>query len=264
MVLEDLVHLFDDTFHPELQEDYDNAGFLLGDPQREVTGVLTALDLTEAVVDEALAKGLNLIVTHHPFIFSGLKRITPASTTGRLVLRLVECGVAVYAAHTNLDNLMAGVNGILAANLNLADCSILRPFKGRSDVGSGMVGSLPLPIPTPSFLAEVKSLLHLQSLRVNADALSVRPSIQKVAICGGAGAFLIPDAIAAHADIFLTADLKYHDFQKSEKQIILADIGHYESEQFSKGLLAGAVDALLHGSLPVCISSVCDRWEVWL
>ena len=263
MLISELVKKLDDTVHPEYQEDYDNAGFLLGDPSRSITGVLVALDLTERVVEEALSKDLNLIVTHHPFIFGGLKRITPDTTVGRLVLRLIEGGVAVYAAHTNLDNLKAGVNGIWAANLGLSDCAILRPLPNNPDVGAGLIGTLPQPMPTAQFLASVKELLHLAAMRVNVDALTIRPSVRRVAICGGAGSFLITDAIRRQADVFLTADLKYHDFQKGEDRIVLADVGHYESEQLSRGLLAGAVEALGDESFPVCIATVCDRWEVW-
>lgn len=287
MKLAELIARMDETFHPEYQENYDNSGFLLGDPERTVNGVLAALDLTEAVAEEAIEKGLNLIVTHHPVIFGGLKHITPETTTGRLVLRLVESGVAVYAAHTNLDNLKAGVNGILAAQLGLEDCHILRPVHFKTEqsrvfqqknnsqhptpnsqlsdeVGAGMIGTLPAPMSTAQFLAAVKEMLHLNTMRVGVGALDIRPTVQQVALCGGSGSFLIDDAVAAGADVFLTGDLKYHDFQKPERRLVLADIGHYESEQFSRGLLAGAVDALGDGSFKTFVTTACDRWEVWV
>lgn len=264
MKIAELIERMDATFHPEYQEHYDNSGFLLGDPQRTLTGVLTAVDLTEAVAEEAIEKELNLIVTHHPMIFGGLKRITPDTTVGRIVLRLVESGVAVYAAHTNLDNLKAGVNGILAAQLGLEDCRILRPQNGDPDVGAGMIGIIPTPLPTAHFLASLKETLQLSTLRVGVGALDIRPSIQRVAICGGSGKFLIGDAIAAGADVYITGDLKYHDFQEAERRIVLVDIGHYESEQFSRGLLAGAVEALGDGSFKTVAATACDRWEVWV
>lgn len=254
----------DQTFHPEYQEDYDNSGFLLGDPERTVTGVLTALDLTEAVAEEAVGKGLNLIVTHHPAIFGGLRRITPSTTTGRLVMRLVESGVAVYAAHTNLDNMRMGVNGILASHLGLESCHILRQQGSDPNVGAGLIGTLPSPVPTPQFLASVKKILHLDTMRVGVGSLKIRPTVQRVAVCGGAGSFLIDEAVAAGADVFLTGDLKYHDFQKPECQLVLADIGHYESEQFSRELLAGTVETLGDGSFKTLVTTVCDRWEEWI
>lgn len=235
--IHDLVVWLDDTFHPELQEDYDNAGFLLGDSQQPYRGALVALDLTPSVVDEAIALGLNLIVTHHPFIFSGLRRITDGNETGRMVLALAQHRIAVYAAHTNLDNLPWGVNGALAERLNLHDCRILSPL--GADTGAGMVGLLPEPMPAEAFLQKVKEILGIPTLRTSPLTTPHTPlPIQKVALCGGSGSHFIPDAIAAGADLYLTADLKYHDFQRAEGRIILVDAGHYETEQFAKEIIS--------------------------
>ena len=240
MTVNEIIHFLDSEFHPEYQEDYDNSGFLLGNPDCECTGALVALDLTPAVVDEAVSLGANLIVTHHPFIFSGIKRITPANATGRAIISLIKNDIAVYAAHTNLDNLKDGINGILAFQLGLTDCHILRPLQSASspDIGAGMMGTLPYPMPTTSFLEQVKMTLGLPFLRVS-DI--VTPSVSRVAICGGAGSFLIDDAIRQQADIYLTGDMKYHDFQRAEGRITLADIGHYESEQFGKQLIYSVI-----------------------
>ena len=138
----EVINFLDKTFRPELQEDYDNAGFLLGDSTMSYSGTLVALDLTSAVVEEAVNEGLNLIVTHHPFIFSGIKRITDRTEAGRIVLKLIKNKISVYAAHTNLDNLPWGVNGILAEKLGLKDCRILRQ-SSVDNIGAGMVGMLP-------------------------------------------------------------------------------------------------------------------------
>lgn len=235
MKIQEVVDFCNARFHPELQENYDNAGFLLGEGSRECQGVLVSVDLTPKVIDEAIGHGLNLIVTHHPFIFSGLKRITTDSETGRMVYRLIRNNIAVYAAHTNLDNLMDGVNGILAQKLGLQSCAILHPMVGHTDVGSGMIGTLPTPMPIGDFFQMVKSVLGLPILRSSADSCN---KVSRVAICGGAGSFLIGDAIAAGADIYLTGDMKYHDFQRAEGRITLVDIGHYESEQFVKELIS--------------------------
>ncbi|MBQ6069149.1 MAG: Nif3-like dinuclear metal center hexameric protein [Bacteroidales bacterium] len=231
-----LIDLLDAELHPEYQENYDNAGFLLGDPTEECRGVLVALDVTDDVIEEAIEKGANMIVTHHPMIFGNLKRITPANALGRYIFKLIKNNISVYAAHTNLDNLKHGVNGILAEILGLTDCHILRQLAGQPspDVGAGMVGRLPYPMPTVAFLEQVKMSLGLPLLRTSGI---VNPVVDKVAVCGGAGNFLIDDAKAQHADIYLTGDLKYHDFQRAEGDIILADIGHFESEQFSKELI---------------------------
>ncbi|MBR1851058.1 MAG: Nif3-like dinuclear metal center hexameric protein [Bacteroidales bacterium] len=228
----------DHTFPPKYQEDYDNSGFLLGDPTTQYRGTLIAIDLTPQTIGEAIAHNLNLIVTHHPFIFSGLKRITTQTETGRMTIQLIQNNIAVYAAHTNLDNMKNGVNGILAQKLGLTNCHILKPMADNPDLGAGMLGQLPEPMPVADFLNQVKQRLRLPVVRCSNLC---RTTIQTVAICGGSGSFLITNAITAHADILLTADLKYHDFQKAEERIILADIGHYESEQFAKEVIYCAI-----------------------
>ena len=236
MTISTIVEYLDAELHPEYQEDYDNAGFLLGDPQEECRGALVAVDLTDDVIDEALERGANLIVTHHPMIFGGVKRITPRDAVGRHIMRLIKNDIGVYAAHTNLDNLKQGVNCILAEVLGLTDCHILRPLASQpsTDIGAGMIGRLPYPLPTHAFLEQVKASLGLPLLRVS-DIAS--PAVARVAICGGAGNFLIDDAIRQQADIYLTGDMKYHDFQRAEGRITLVDIGHFESEQFTKQLI---------------------------
>ncbi|MBQ2096935.1 MAG: Nif3-like dinuclear metal center hexameric protein [Bacteroidales bacterium] len=240
MQLSEIIHFLDNEFHPEYQENYDNSGFLLGNPDTEYTGALVAIDLTPDVIHEAVSLHANLIVTHHPFIFSGIKRITPANTIGSMIFSLIQNNIAVYAAHTNLDNLSNGVNGILAFQLGLTDCHILRPMSETSspDIGAGMIGNLPYPIPVSAFIDHVKACLGLPFLRVS-DLAS--PAVSRVAICGGSGSFLIDDAIRQHADIYLTGDIKYHDFQRAEGRITIADIGHYESEQFAKQLFYSVI-----------------------
>ena len=242
MKIKEVIDYLDSVFHPELQEDYDNSGFLLGNGETEFRGALVALDLTEAVLDETHNGQLfNLIVTHHPFIFNGLKRITDADATGRMVLRLVQNNIAVYAAHTNLDNLPWGVSGALGERLGLQNCRILQPLANRPNAGAGLVGELPQAEPIEAFLLRVKQLLDLPTLRhSNIQAIS-HSTIQKVALCGGAGSFLIEEALAAGADVYLTGDLKYHDFQRTDGRMVLADIGHYESEQFAKEIIFRAV-----------------------
>ncbi len=231
----------DATFHPELQEDYDNAGFLIGQRQEPCTGILVALDLTPAVADEAITLGFNLIVTHHPLIFSGLRRITSDNEAGRTVISLIRHGIAVYAAHTNLDNLPWGVNGILSEKLGLQNTRILKPMDQEN--GAGMVGELTEPMEANAFLLKVKEVLGIPTLRTSPLTThhSSLTTITRVALCGGSGASFISDAIAAKADIYITADLKYHDFQRAEGRIILVDAGHYETEQFAKEIFYRAI-----------------------
>ena len=233
----DVVSWLDTTFHPEYQENYDNAGFLLGVGSTPYHGALVALDLTPEVIDEAVDLGHNLIVTHHPFIFSGIKRLTDRTETGRMVISLIRNNMAVYAAHTNLDNLPWGVSGILAEKLGLQHCSILK--ENEANIGSGIVGELPEPMSADAFLLRVKELTHQPSIRTSLH--DPQKKIHRIALCGGAGADFLPDAIAAHADLYLTADLKYHDFQRPEGRLILADAGHYETEQFAKEIICHAI-----------------------
>lgn len=234
----EVINFLDKTFRPELQEDYDNAGFLLGDSTMSYSGTLVALDLTSAVVEEAVNEGLNLIVTHHPFIFSGIKRITDRTEAGRIVLNLIKNKISVYAAHTNLDNLPWGVNGILAEKLGLKDCRILRQ-SSVDNIGAGMVGMLPKETEADKFLLKIKKLTGQPSIRTSKH--DPKQEVRRVALCGGSGSEFIPDAIAAKADLYLTADLKYHDFQRAEGRIILADAGHYETEQFAKEIISRVI-----------------------
>ena len=235
--IRNITQYLDQTFHPEYQEEYDNSGFLLGDSEADYCGALVALDLTDEVADEALEHGLNLIVTHHPLIFSGVKRITDLNASGRLIMKLIRSGISVYAAHTNLDNLKEGVNGILAERLGLTNCHILKPFANDVDLGAGMVGELPSSMSRADFLQMVKRVTGLPTIRYAGR----RSHVQRIALCGGSGAFLIDDALHSGADIYLTADLKYHDFQRTTDRMVLADIGHYESEQFAKEIISRAV-----------------------
>lgn len=222
----------------DLQESYDNAGLLTGDPGMVVTGVLTALDMLEPVVDEAIARGCNVVVAHHPIIFKGLKRLTGAHYVERVVIKAIRAGIALYAIHTNLDSVLdKGVNERIAGRLDLEDLHILtdKPagdFAGQT--GMGVIGTLSAPMPLDVFLAYLKERMHAQVVRhTQWGSLPIR----KVAVCGGSGSFLLEDAVRAGADAFVTADYKYHEFFEADGRILIADIGHYESEQFTIKLL---------------------------
>jgi dinuclear metal center YbgI/SA1388 family protein len=338
MKIKEVVSYLNSKYPLGYQESYDNSGFQLGDDTEDIKGALIAVDLTLEVIHEAIEKGCNLIVTHHPFIFSGLKRITPQTYTGKMVYMLIKNNISVYAAHTNLDNLMHGVNGILSSKIGLEKTTILRPMSGKlrklvvycpvdyaeqvraamfqggagcignydscsftsegtgtfragddahpfvgemgklhfekevrievvyptvnerqiislmkdahpyeepaydcldlanpwNQVGAGMIGTLPTAMPTKEFLKKLKEVLNIPVVR---HSELCKDTVQSVALCGGAGSFLIGDAKAQKADIYLTGDLKYHDFQQAENTIIIADIGHYESEQYTKELI---------------------------
>jgi len=221
-----------------LQEDYDNAGILVGDLQMEVKGVLMCLDSTEAIIDEALEKGCNLVIAHHPIIFSGLKRITGANYIQRTVIKAIKHDIALIAIHTNLDNVLAnGVNGMIAKKLGLNNVEILAPKVQEyttEPAGAGVIGNLEAPMAINDFFDVLKEKMQLKVIKHTAKCVD---SVQKIAICGGSGGFLLNDAKRAGAQVFVTSDYKYHEYFDADGDIIIADIGHYESEQYTIELL---------------------------
>jgi dinuclear metal center YbgI/SA1388 family protein len=320
------------------QESYDNAGLITGHPATDVTGILVTLDCTEDVVKEALAKKCNLIVAHHPIVFRGLKKLNGHNYVERTVILSIKHDIAIYAIHTNLDNVHTGVNRKIAEKIGLTKLRILAPKKDtlaklttfiplenkdsvlaalhaagagnignyehcsfqvegtgtfkpnaqaqpyighagkqesvrevrvelifpvhlenkilralreahpyeevayysntltneNQEVGSGMVGELAIPLEPLAFLKSLKICMDISVIRHT--KLLTQP-VTKVAVCGGAGSFLLPQAIQAGADFFVTADFKYHEFFDADGRITIADIGHYESEVFTKELL---------------------------
>lgn len=306
---------------PVYQEGYDNSGLIVGHAGQACTGVITCLDATEAVVEEAIAQGCNLVVAHHPIVFRGLQRFTGRTYVERVVMRAIRHDVAIYAIHTNLDNVYAqGVNAKIAERLGLVDTRILAPKgtllratlycpphqvdqlkprleaaiasaqtpaapirqaaigsrAGQASVeldvvfaqhsqravaqvlaafpdvdalystvsnanpltGSGMVGVLPKPMGEMAFLKLLKKQLGAGCVKYTQP---LGRDVTTVALCGGAGGFLLPQAIGAGAQVFVTADYKYHEFFDAEGRIIIADIGHFESEQFTIELLADII-----------------------
>jgi dinuclear metal center YbgI/SA1388 family protein len=337
-LLRDIINVLETAAPPVLQESYDNSGWICGEPAWPLSGVLVCLDLTPQVALEAKERGCNLIVSHHPLIFRGLKRIDPAKPVGEALVCCIKNDIAVYAIHTNLDNVAKGVNGKIAALLGLQGTLVLQPIPGRlrklvvfvphdyldpvrkaiwlagaghigqydqcsysgggtgtfragegadpfvgeqgrlheepetrlevilpdvaagrvvaamqaahpyeevaydlyplenthPGLGSGMIGTLASPEPEGEFLERVRKVFRVPVIRHT--AFSGR-SVSRVAVCGGAGSFLVSRALVEGADAFLTADLKYHEYFEPAGRMLLADIGHYESEQFTPDLL---------------------------
>jgi len=236
MLIQDIISVLEAVAPPHLQESYDNAGLIVGHPQATVKGVLFCLDSTEAIVDEAIERGCNLIVAHHPIVFRGLKRLNGTNYVERTVMQAIRRDVAIYAIHTNLDNIhRQGVNAKIAEKLGLLNTRILLPKAGTAaDVGAGLVGELPASLSEADFLQTVKTAFRAGCVRHT--ALLQKP-VRRVAVCGGSGSFLLPEARRAGAEAFVTADFKYHEFFDADGQILVADIGHYESEQFTIELL---------------------------
>ena len=317
MLVRDLTQFLEQIAPLSLQESYDNAGLITGDPNWKVKAVLVSLDTIEKVVDEAIAKKCNVIVAHHPIVFRGLKQLNGKNYVERTIIKAIKNDIAIYAIHTNLDNVLSnGVNQKIGERLGLINTRILSPKEGleraviyspieisdqlrqsffalglrlsagsgydysglgisnegarsRIDfqyaktqrrqvikivseygdrvsydliplanknpmVGSGLIGDLPDSVAEREFLGVIKK--KMKTSLVRHTKLRNR-RIRKVALCGGSGSFLLGQAKAQGADLFLTADFKYHEFFDAENQLVIADIGHYETEQFTIDLL---------------------------
>lgn len=220
-----------------LQEKYDNSGLLIGSPRQEVTGALICLDCTEEVLDEAIAKECNLVISHHPPIFYGVKKITGDNLTERIIRKAIQHDLILYAIHTNLDNTLAnGVNERIARKIGLDIDGILRPMTGTSDptLGAGIVGYFSNPLTENQFLHLLKDLMKTPVIR---HTKLINKPIQRIAVCGGSGSFLLEDARRAGVQALVTADFKYHNFFDAGDNLLVCDIGHYESEQYTINLL---------------------------
>ena len=214
-----------------LQESWDNAGLQIGLTEAEVSGALLCLDVNERIVDEAIAKGCNLIVSHHPLLFRGLKQITDATDVQRTVVKAIKHDIVVISMHTNMDNAQDGVNWKIAEHLGLADTRFFaQKTVAGIEAGSGVVGDLPAPMAAADFIQVVKKQFGVECALCN--ELLQRP-VRSVAICGGAGDFLLDDAVALGADAFITGEMHYHQYFGYEQRIQICVIGHYQSEQFT-------------------------------
>ncbi|GAC1386176.1 MAG: Nif3-like dinuclear metal center hexameric protein [Ginsengibacter sp.] len=338
MLIKEVIQLLEQLAPLSFQEHYDNSGLLTGTAEMECSGILISLDCIESVVEEAIKRKCNLIISHHPIIFSGLKKITGKNYVERTIIKAIKYDIAIYAIHTNLDNVINGVNGKIASLLGLKNIKVLRPSEGKlkklvtfspidsadkvrnalfeegggaigkynecsfniegtgtfkpleganphtgeinkryegkelkieiifpeylekqliaamkaahpyeevaydilsvgnylSDVGSGVIGELEAAIDSLSMLNELKVVF---SLKVVKHTKLLEKPIKTIAVCGGAGIFLLKDALINQADMYITSDIKYHEFFDAEDRLVLADIGHYESEQFTRELL---------------------------
>lgn len=229
MKIKDVVATLERFAPLPLQDSFDNAGLQIGQTEAEVSGVLLCLDVTEAVVDEAVSLGANLIVAHHPLLFHGLKQISGKTTVERCAIKAIQNNVAIYAAHTNLDNAVGGVNYKIAEKLGADVEGFLLPKDERS--GSGVIAQFPIQMPPAMFLMHVKETFGVECVMHN-DCKAGKP-IRRIGICGGAGAFLLPNAISAGCDAFLTGEMHYHDYFGHENELLIAVIGHYQSEKFT-------------------------------
>ena len=236
MRIKEIIRFLEDYASLQYQESYDNCGLIVGNENAEVKCALITLDCTEEVIDEAIAEDCNLIIAHHPIIFNGLKKLNGSNYIERTVIKAIKNNLAIYAIHTNLDNVYNGVSAKIAERLGLENCKVLAPNPNlkNQQVGLGIIGELKEPIKTSKFLIDIKTNMKTNCIR---HTSIVKEDVKRVAVCGGSGSVLLKNAKAVDADIFISADFKYHDFFDAENDIVIADIGHYESEQFTKDLI---------------------------
>lgn len=227
MTVQDIASVIEEFAPLPLQEDYDNAGLQVGFRDRHVSAVMLCLDVTDEVLEEAIRRKCDMIVSHHPLIFRGLKNLTGADDTQRIAIRALEAGVAIYSAHTNLDSTWNGVSHEMAHMLGVTGIEVLSPRAGDPRAGLGVIGDIE-PTPKLEFLRKVKEKFGVKALRYSTQSPAL--VIKRVALCGGSGASLIREAIRAGADLYVTGDVKYHDFTTYGLDMVIADIGHYESE----------------------------------
>jgi dinuclear metal center YbgI/SA1388 family protein len=220
----DIVKVIEEFAPLGIQESWDNSGLCIGSPDAPVSSVLLGLDCTPELVEEAVSCGADMIVTHHPLIFSGLKKISPDDQVGEAVIKAIRAGISIYAAHTNADKVLAGVSGAMASRLGLENVTILD--EDGEGTGLGVVGDLPEPLTAAEAAALVKERFGLKAMR---SSRPVEGRISRVAMCGGSGGSLIPAARRSGAQLYISGDISYHNFFTPEGFMIM-DIGHYESE----------------------------------
>ena len=235
-----------------LQEGYDNAGLQIGLTEAEVSGVLLCLDVTEAVVDEALRRGCNLIVSHHPLIFRKLAHVTGNTYVERCVAKSIKNDIAIASMHTNLDAALGGVNHKIAEKMGLQRLAGIGEMKcvDGVDGSSGVVGAFAEPMAADDFIAMLKRTFNVECVQANRP---LQRPISKVAVCGGAGSFLLDDAIRVGADAFVTGEMHYHEFFGHDGELQIAVIGHYQSEQFTAEVLRSIIEPL---GVRCCMSEI--------
>jgi len=244
-----------------LQESWDNAGLQVGLTETEVSGALLCLDVNEKIVDEAIRKGCNLIVSHHPLLFRGLKTISDLTDVQRTVMKAIQKGICVISMHTNMDNAKGGVNYKMAEKLGLREVQFLAPkMVDGVESGSGVIGELPEAQASDDFVLAVKKVFGVECAMCN--ELLRRP-VRKVALCGGAGDFLLDEALKAGADAFITGEMHYHQYFGYEQQIQICVIGHYQSEQYTAEIFRNIIEKDCP-EVRTCIAETCTNPILYL
>ena len=238
MKVRDIIEAVEQKAPLRLQDEWDNSGLQVGFAGAEVNKVLVCLDVTEAIVDEAAKAGAEMIISHHPLIFKALRQVSDSTYQQRCVVKALASGIAVYSAHTSLDNAPGGVNHSIAKLIGLRNLRWLQP-KECGDAGSGLIGELPKAERDLVFLKRLQASFGVHCLRHS--ECTGRP-VKTVALCGGAGSFLMRDAREQGADCFVTGEFHYHDYFENDG-MLLAELGHYQSEQYTIDLLCEVLRA---------------------
>lgn len=228
----DIAAAIEDVAPRSAQESWDNSGLQVGDPEAEVRGVLVSLDPTPGVIDEAADRGCNMVVCHHPLMFRGVKAITGATDGEQAIIRAIRRGVAVYSAHTSLDNVPAGASAEIARRLGAVVDSPMIPAVPGSDIGTGVVATLPIEMDADSFIDHVGRVMNVDCIKTT----RIRPRVRRFAVCSGSGSSFIADAMRLGVDAYITGDVTYHHFLDNTNRLLIVDIGHYESEIITKDI----------------------------
>lgn len=237
MILQDIINIIESVAPLSYQEDWDNSGLQVGNRNAEVRMALLTVDVTESVVDEAIDLGCDLIVSHHPLLFTGLKQLAGATPQQRCVEKAIRNNIAIYSAHTSMDKYLHGVSGRMAEKLGIENYRILVPSSHDENVGLGVIGKLPSPMPADMFVEHVASVFAAKGAAVR-WVEGKQAMIHTVALCGGAAAEFIQQAIGQGADAFVSADFKYHQLQDAYQQITVIDMDHWVSEHFTREIFS--------------------------
>ena len=242
MTTNDIIRLIEAQAPLHTQDNWDNSGLQIDNGNAEVTGILLSLDVTSDVVEEAVAKKCNLLITHHPLLFGKLRTISDNDEIGVCIRKALQHRIAIYSAHTTLDRMQGGVSWRLAEMLGLTSVGLLET--SADGLGYGVTGCWGKPKTLDEALRTIRNTFCVQQLRYHAPA-TPKP-IETVAICSGSGSFLIGKALQKEADLYLTADLKHHDWRLGGDSMVLVDMGHFESEQCTKQLFFDLLSKKIH------------------
>lgn len=256
--ISDIISALDDFFPLSTQDEWDNSGLIVGHPQNQVKGILLTVDINEQRVNEAIERGCNMIIAHHPIIFHGLKRLNGQTDEQRTIETAIKHDIALCAFHTPADKSANGLSKEIGNILQLSDIHIFIPDKNNQNIGYGIVGTLQQPLQTKEFVALLSKKLKCQCIRHN----NYTRNISKIAICTGSGSEFITNALNQKVDAYVTADIKYHQFQQPENQMLLADVGHYESEEICKKLFLNILTerfAEKNCKFALCMSDTCEN-----